>query len=58
MKSYVYAYAIGTSHIKEKVNVFNDKNLPKSRKIFWIKKWLQISRWTVVLSGTIWNIMH
>jgi hypothetical protein len=34
MKNYVYAYAIGTSHIKEKVNVFSDKNLPKSRKIF------------------------
>jgi hypothetical protein len=30
MKSFAYAYAIGTSHIKEKVNVFNDKDLARS----------------------------
>jgi hypothetical protein len=54
MKSFAYAYVIGISHIKEKFNVFNDKDLPKSRKIvFWIKKWLWISRWTMVQSGTI-----
>ncbi len=33
MKSYAYAYAIGVSHIKKKVNVFNDKDLARSRKI-------------------------
>ncbi len=33
MKSFAYAYAIGTSLIKDKVNVFSDKNLPRSRKI-------------------------
>jgi hypothetical protein len=27
MKSFSYAYAIGTSHIKEKVNVFSVKDL-------------------------------
>jgi hypothetical protein len=42
MKSFVYAYVIGTFHIKKKINVFNDKDLPRSRKIiFWILKWLQ-----------------
>jgi hypothetical protein len=30
MKSYAYAYAIGTSHIKEKINVFNVKYLAQS----------------------------
>ncbi len=37
MKSYACTYAIGTSCIKEKVNVFNDKDLARSRKIIlWI----------------------
>jgi hypothetical protein len=30
MKSYVYAYAFGTSHIKEKVNVLNVNYLTRS----------------------------
>jgi hypothetical protein len=30
MKSFAYACVIGISHTKEKVNVFNDKYLPKS----------------------------
>jgi hypothetical protein len=29
-KSYAYAYAIGTSHIKEKINVLNVKYLAQS----------------------------
>jgi hypothetical protein len=33
MKSSMYAYAIGTSHIKEKVNVFNVKDLARCSKI-------------------------
>ncbi len=33
MKHYAHAYAIGVSHIKKKVNVFNDKNLVRSKKI-------------------------
>ncbi len=33
MKSYVYAYAIDTSHIKEKVNVFSVKDLARCSKI-------------------------
>jgi hypothetical protein len=33
MKSFAYAYAIGTFHIKEKVNVFNVKNLARFSKI-------------------------
>jgi hypothetical protein len=30
MKSYAYAYAIGTSHIKEKVNALSVKYLTRS----------------------------
>jgi hypothetical protein len=30
MKSYAYAYAIGTSHIKDKINVLNVKYLAQS----------------------------
>jgi hypothetical protein len=33
MNFFTYAYAISTSHIKEKVNVFNVKNLSRSSKI-------------------------
>jgi hypothetical protein len=29
MKNYVYAYAISTSHIKEKIGMFNVKRLGK-----------------------------
>jgi hypothetical protein len=29
MKSYVYAYAIGTSHIKKKIGVFSVKDLAR-----------------------------
>jgi hypothetical protein len=30
MKFFVYAYAIGISHIKEKVNVFNVKDITRT----------------------------
>jgi hypothetical protein len=30
MKNYVYAYAISTSHIKEKIGMFNVKDLVRS----------------------------
>ncbi len=33
MKSFAYAYAIGTFHIKEKINLFCDKDLTRSRKL-------------------------
>jgi hypothetical protein len=31
MKSFTYAYAIGTSHIDKKVNVFKIKDLEKKK---------------------------
>ncbi len=32
-QKFAFAYAIGTSHINEKVNVFNVKDLARSSKI-------------------------
>jgi hypothetical protein len=59
MKSFVYAYAIGTSHMKEKINVFSVKDLARSSKIIlWSKTWHQISRWKMALSGIVWNIVQ
>jgi hypothetical protein len=53
MKGFVYAYVIGTSHTKEKVNVFNVKNLIGIIHYNGIQ-----SRDELVLSCTFCNIMH
>lgn len=37
MKFFTYAYAISTSHIKEKVNVFNVRNLAVQQDQFVIQ---------------------
>jgi hypothetical protein len=53
MKIFVRAYAISTSHINEKVNVLNVKDLARSSKInLWSKQWHPISKWT----STKWHI--
>ncbi len=55
MKSSMSAYAIGTSHIEEKVNVLNVKDLARSNKInLWFKQWHPISKWI----GTKWHILN
>ncbi len=55
MNFFAFAYAIGTSHIKENVNVLSVKDLAKSNKInLWSKQWCWISRWT----GTKWHIFE
>jgi hypothetical protein len=55
MKSYAYAYVIGTSHTKEKVNVLSVKDLAWSSKInLSFNQWHPISRWT----GAKWHILN
>jgi hypothetical protein len=49
MKSFMYTYAISTSHTKEKVNVFSVKDL--ARSICDLHNGIQ-SRDELVLSGT------
>jgi hypothetical protein len=51
MNEKLYAYAFGTFHIQEKVNVFNVKIITRFSKInLWSKQWHPILRWTNVVA--------
>jgi hypothetical protein len=55
MKSSMCAYAISTSHIEEKVNVLNVKDLGRSSRInLWSKPRHPFSKWT----STKWHILE